>query len=168
MTQSSSKEIIQYNPQSWKVLYACLRRNLQRGSQRSPTVSASWPRMVDMLHLMIHSTPIITCPPGLEDDVENQGVVNRRNPRHPAEVEDQVDQNNGKAGRLLGDYVRPNYNGIQSSVRWPPIAANNLEIKHSVLQAILNNCVFRGKQNEDSLKIQKVTNWIWWNHEHFP
>jgi len=38
---------------------------------------------------------------------------------------------------------------MQSSVRYPPVAANNFEIKHSVLQAIQNNCVFRGKQNED-------------------
>lgn len=30
-------------------------------------------------------------PPGMEDDVENQGVVNRRNTHPPAEVEDQVD-----------------------------------------------------------------------------
>ncbi|KAG5620074.1 hypothetical protein H5410_005292 [Solanum commersonii] len=34
-------------------------RNLQSESQGSPTVRASWLRMVDMLHLMIHSTPII-------------------------------------------------------------------------------------------------------------
>ncbi|KAK4731293.1 hypothetical protein R3W88_024281 [Solanum pinnatisectum] len=62
---------------------------------------------------------------------------------------DQMDQNDGRAGRLLGDYAKPNYNGMQSNVTCPRVAANNFEIKHSVLQAIKNNCVFRGKQNED-------------------
>ncbi|KAH0729436.1 hypothetical protein KY289_000624 [Solanum tuberosum] len=64
-------------------------------------------------------------------------------------MEDQIYQNNGRAGRLLGDYAKTNYNGMQSSVRCSPVAANNFEIKHSVLQAIQNNCVFKRKQNED-------------------
>ncbi|KAH0730517.1 hypothetical protein KY289_001705 [Solanum tuberosum] len=64
-------------------------------------------------------------------------------------MEDQMDQNNGRAGRLLGDYAKTIYNGMQSSVRYPPVVANNFEIKHNVLRAIQNNCVFRGKQNED-------------------
>ncbi|KAH0746293.1 hypothetical protein KY285_007950 [Solanum tuberosum] len=85
----------------------------------------------------------------IEDDAEHPGVVNRRIHRLLAEVEDQMDQNNGRAGRLLGDYAKPNYNGMQSSVRCPPVAANNFDIKHSVLQAIQNSCVFRGKLNED-------------------
>ncbi|KAH0715269.1 hypothetical protein KY284_008174 [Solanum tuberosum] len=73
---------------------------------------------------------------GIEYDAEHPGVVNRRIHRLPTEVEDQMDQNNGRVGRLLGDYAKPNYNGIQSHVRCPPIAANNFEIKHSVFQAI--------------------------------
>ncbi|KAH0722619.1 hypothetical protein KY290_005269 [Solanum tuberosum] len=66
---------------------------------------------------------------GTDDDVEHPGVVNQRIHRLPAEVEDQMDQNNGSAGRLLGDYDKKNYNGIQTSVRCPPVAANNFEIK---------------------------------------
>ncbi|XP_060183154.1 uncharacterized protein LOC132613120 [Lycium barbarum] len=38
---------------------------------------------------------------------------------------------------------------MQSSVRCPPVTANNFEIKHSVLQAIQNNCVFSGQHNEN-------------------
>ncbi|KAH0781916.1 hypothetical protein KY290_001514, partial [Solanum tuberosum] len=83
------------------------------------------------------------------DDAKHPGVVNRRIHRLPAEMEDQMDQNNGRAGRLLGDYAKTIYNGMQSSVRYPPVVANNFEIKHNVLRAIQNNCVFRGKQNKD-------------------
>ncbi|KAH0715088.1 hypothetical protein KY284_007993 [Solanum tuberosum] len=48
----------------------------------------------------------------IEDDVEHPGVVNRRIHRLLVEVEDQMDQNNGRTGRLLGDYAKPNYNVI--------------------------------------------------------
>ncbi|KAH0693576.1 hypothetical protein KY285_020673 [Solanum tuberosum] len=68
-----------------------------------------------------------------EDDAENPGVVNRIIHCLPVEVEDQMDQNNGRAGRLLGDYAKPNTIGCS------PV----------VLQAIQNNCVFKGKQNKD-------------------
>lgn len=79
----------------------------------------------------------------IEDDVEHPGVVNQRIHRLPAEVEDQMDQNNRRSGRLLGDYAKTNYNGMRSSVRCPPVVTNYFEIKHSVLQVIQNNCVFQ-------------------------
>ncbi|XP_070055238.1 uncharacterized protein [Nicotiana tomentosiformis] len=50
-------------------------------------------------------------------------------------------------GRSLGDYARPVYNQQQSSVSPPPIDANNFVQR--VLQTIQNNCIFRGKPNED-------------------
>ncbi|XP_018622341.1 uncharacterized protein [Nicotiana tomentosiformis] len=53
-----------------------------------------------------------------------------------------------RLGRTLGDYARPVYNQGLSSVRPPPIAANNFGLKQCLLQAIQNNCVFRGKTNE--------------------
>ncbi|KAG5627398.1 hypothetical protein H5410_012616 [Solanum commersonii] len=85
---------------------------------------------------------------GAEDDVENSGVVNRRIHRLLAEVEGQIDQNNGRTGRLVGDYAKPNYNGMQSKYVLL-IAANTSEINQSVLQATQNNCVFRGKQIDE-------------------
>ncbi|XP_070036947.1 uncharacterized protein [Nicotiana tomentosiformis] len=52
-------------------------------------------------------------------------------------------------GRPLGDYARPVYNQGLSSVRPPPVAANNFELKQGLLQTLQNSCVFREKMNED-------------------
>ena len=51
--------------------------------------------------------------------------------------------------RPLDDYARPVYNQGLSSVRPPPIAANNFELKQGLLQTLQNYCVFRGKPSED-------------------
>jgi len=40
-------------------------------------------------------------------------------------------------------------NQVLSSVRPPPVAANNFKLKQGLLQTLQNCCVFRGKQNED-------------------
>ncbi|KAH0650544.1 hypothetical protein KY284_030456 [Solanum tuberosum] len=72
--------------------------------------------------------------PEVKDDVEHQKIDNRRNNRPPTNMEDKMDQNNGRVGRLLGDYAKPiNYNGMESSVRCPLIATKKFEIKHSIL-----------------------------------
>ncbi|XP_070003386.1 uncharacterized protein [Nicotiana sylvestris] len=52
-------------------------------------------------------------------------------------------------GRPLDDYARPVYNQGLSSVRPPPVAANNFKLKQWLLQPLQNCYVFRGKQNED-------------------
>lgn len=44
----------------------------------------------------------------LEDDVENQEIVNYKN-LHPSA---KVDQNNSRVRKLLGDYVRSNFNSV--------------------------------------------------------
>ena len=46
-------------------------------------------------------------------------------------------------------------NQVLSSVRPPPVAANNFKLKQGLLQTLQNCCVFRGKINED-------TKHIWW------
>uniref|UniRef100_M1DDA8 Uncharacterized protein n=1 Tax=Solanum tuberosum TaxID=4113 RepID=M1DDA8_SOLTU len=71
--------------------------------------------------------------PEVKDDVEHQKNDNRRNNFPPTNMEDKMDQNNGQVGRLLGDYAKPNYNGMESSVRCPLIATKKFEIKHSSL-----------------------------------
>ncbi|XP_075091650.1 uncharacterized protein LOC142171845 [Nicotiana tabacum] len=55
-----------------------------------------------------------------------------------------------RPGRALCDYARLVYNKGLSSVRLPPIAANNFKMRQVLLQTIQNNCVFRGKANKDS------------------
>ncbi|XP_070034745.1 uncharacterized protein [Nicotiana tomentosiformis] len=52
-------------------------------------------------------------------------------------------------GRPLGDYTRLVYNQDLSSVRPPPVPANNFKLKQGLLQTLQNSCVFRGKMNED-------------------
>ncbi|XP_070041095.1 uncharacterized protein [Nicotiana tomentosiformis] len=64
-------------------------------------------------------------------------------------VEDEFEDVAPRPGRSLGDYARPVYNQKKSSVRPPPIDANNFELKQGVIQTIQNNCIFRGKPNED-------------------
>ncbi|KAG5620253.1 hypothetical protein H5410_005471 [Solanum commersonii] len=153
MTRSSSKEVIEYNPELEKTLRLLKKELAERVSQQPQgfntmgDINAGNRGLNDPVNLNNPNHGL-----GIEDDAENPGVVNRRIHCLPVEVEDQMDQNNGRTGRLLEDYAKPNYNGMQSSVKCPPVAANNFEIKHSVLQAIQNNCVFRGKQNEDPTK----------------
>ncbi|XP_070057574.1 uncharacterized protein [Nicotiana tomentosiformis] len=53
------------------------------------------------------------------------------------------------AGRQLGDYARPVYNQVLSSVKPPTVAANNFELKQGLLQTLQNSCAFREKMNED-------------------
>ncbi|KAH0709499.1 hypothetical protein KY284_010926 [Solanum tuberosum] len=150
MIRSSSKEVIEYNPELEKTLCLLKKELAERVSQQPQGFNTMGDINAGNRGLNDPVNPDnLNHGLGFEDDAENPGVVNRRIHRLPVEVEDQMDQNNGRAGRLLGDYAKPNYNGMQSSVRCPLVAANNFEIKHSVLQAIQNNCVFRGKQKED-------------------
>ncbi|KAH0652721.1 hypothetical protein KY289_030399 [Solanum tuberosum] len=150
MTRSSSKEVIEYNPELEKTLRLLKKELAERVSQQPQGFNTVGDINAGNRGLNDPVNPdTLNRGLGIENEAENPGVVNRRIHRLPVEVEDQMDQNNGRAGRLLGDYAKINYNGMQSSVRCPPVAANNFEIKHSVLQAIQNNCVFRGKQNED-------------------
>ncbi|KAH0706339.1 hypothetical protein KY285_010841 [Solanum tuberosum] len=146
MIRSSSKEVIEYNPELEKTLRLLKKELAERVSQQPQGFNTVGDINVGNRGLNDPVNPDnLNHRLGFEDDAENPGVVNRRIHRLPVEVEDQIDQNNGRAG----DYAKPNYNGMQSSVRCPLVVANNFKIKHSVLQAIQNNCVFRGKQKGD-------------------
>ncbi|KAH0776573.1 hypothetical protein KY290_007984 [Solanum tuberosum] len=116
MTRSSSKEVIKYNPELEKTLRFLKKELAERFSGNSHRlntmgdINAGNRGLNDSLNLdNLNRTHEI------EDDAEHPGVVNRRIHRLLAEVEDQMDQNNGRAGRLLGDYAKPNYNGMQSN-----------------------------------------------------
>ncbi|XP_075112114.1 uncharacterized protein LOC142182092 [Nicotiana tabacum] len=53
------------------------------------------------------------------------------------------------ANRILRDYARPNRFNCESSVRKPPVAANNFEIRTDLIQTIQQSCIFTGDSSED-------------------
>lgn len=82
-----------------------------------------------------------------EETIDGDG--NRGLNQNQRLIEDQFDNTGPRPGRSLGDYAGSVYNQGLSSVRPSPIAAKNFEIKQGLLQIIQNNCIFRGKLNED-------------------
>ena len=58
-----------------------------------------------------------------------------------------VENNNEE--RALRDYVVPSINGSNSSIRRPPIAANNFEIKPTIIQMIQTSVQFGGLATDD-------------------
>nr|XP_016505764.1 PREDICTED: uncharacterized protein LOC107823586 [Nicotiana tabacum] len=84
----------------------------------------------------------------IADETVNDDGGRRFNLNRPL-IEDQFENAVPRPRRSLGDYTRPVYNQGLSSVRPPPITANNFELKQGLLQTMQNNCIFRGKVNED-------------------
>ena len=86
--------------------------------------------------------PTVEIQPNMEDQgdnlVNNQPRVNEVN----AEV-------NAQGDRPLYEYIRPRPNDTQSSIRRPPIQANNFEIKPAFIQMIQNTAQFSGLANEN-------------------
>ena len=56
---------------------------------------------------------------------------------------------NVNEGRALRDYAVPSINGSNSSIRRPPIAANNFEIKPAIIQMIQTSVQFGGLSTDD-------------------
>ncbi|XP_019240668.1 PREDICTED: uncharacterized protein LOC109220665 [Nicotiana attenuata] len=68
----------------------------------------------------------------------------------PVHVEEQFDEVAPRpANRILRDYARPDRFNCESSVRKPPVAANNFEIRTSLIQTIQQSCIFTGDTSED-------------------
>ena len=53
------------------------------------------------------------------------------------------------APRSLRDYARPSLDGAGSSIRRPPVQANNFEIKPAIIQMIQNTVQFGSLAHED-------------------
>ncbi|XP_070020570.1 uncharacterized protein [Nicotiana sylvestris] len=79
--------------------------------------------------------------------MENEELNNNQLPPH--QVEEKLDEVAPRCDRILRDYARPdNFEG-ESSVRRPPIAANNFEIRTGLIQTIQQSCQFTGDVSED-------------------
>ncbi|XP_075076791.1 uncharacterized protein LOC142163406 [Nicotiana tabacum] len=122
MTRSSIKELVNYDPEIERSLR--LRRKGQELSSQS-----------------------IAC-----EGMENQKVENI-NPREvppPVQIEDQFDEVAPRpANRILRDYARPDRFNCESSIRKPPVASNNFEIRTGLIQTIQQSCIFTGDASED-------------------
>ncbi|XP_070021393.1 uncharacterized protein [Nicotiana sylvestris] len=96
--------------------------------------------------------------------MENREVEDIQLPVH---MEDQFDEVAPRpANRILRDYARPDCFNCESSVRKPPVEANNFEIKTGLIQTIQQSCIFNGDANEnphshliDFLELVETTNY---------
>ena len=86
--------------------------------------------------------PNIEIQPNMEDQGENALNNQPRVNEHNVEVNAQGDQ-------PLYEFIRPHLNDTQSSLRRPPIQANNFEIKPAFIQMIQNSLQFSGLANEN-------------------
>ncbi|XP_009804617.1 uncharacterized protein [Nicotiana sylvestris] len=78
--------------------------------------------------------------------MENE-ELNNQLPPHQAE--EQFDEVAPRHDRILHDYARLDHFEGESSVRRPPIAANNFEICTGLIQTIQQSCQFTGDASED-------------------
>ena len=87
-------------------------------------------------------------------DLDTNKTLRKLNKKHKQQVIQEVpamgDENhvdNGVPNRVLKDYYVPNV-GV-SSIRRPPIQANNFEIKPTIIQMIQSSIQFGGLANDD-------------------
>ncbi|XP_019248407.1 PREDICTED: uncharacterized protein LOC109227661 [Nicotiana attenuata] len=78
--------------------------------------------------------------------MENEELNNQLPPH---QVVEQFDEVAPRRDRILRDYARPDHFEGESSVRRPPIAANNFEIRTGLIQTIQQSCQFTGDASED-------------------
>ncbi|XP_070028565.1 uncharacterized protein [Nicotiana sylvestris] len=86
------------------------------------------------------------------EGMENQEVenINPREVSPPVQIEDQFDEVTQRpANRILRDYARPDRFNWESSVRKPPVVANNFEIRTGLIQTIQQSFIFTGDASED-------------------
>ncbi|XP_070044867.1 uncharacterized protein [Nicotiana tomentosiformis] len=79
--------------------------------------------------------------------MENEELNNNQLPPH--HVEQQFDEVAPRRDRILRDYARSDHFEGESSVRRPPITANNFEIRIGLIQTIQQSCQFTGDASED-------------------
>ncbi|CAL1382146.1 unnamed protein product [Linum trigynum] len=77
-----------------------------------------------------------------EEESEAEMAANQ--PAQGAAVEEQR--------RTMGYYMDPRPTNIQLAIRHPPVAANNFEIKHTLVTMIQNSALFHGLSNESLME----------------
>ncbi|XP_070019929.1 uncharacterized protein [Nicotiana sylvestris] len=86
------------------------------------------------------------------EGMENQEVENINPPEvpPPVQIEDQFDEvAPSPTNKILRDYARPDRFNCESSVRKPPVAANNFEIRTGLIQTIQQSFIFTRDASED-------------------
>ncbi|XP_075078238.1 uncharacterized protein LOC142164299 [Nicotiana tabacum] len=137
MTRSSTKELISYDPEIERFI------RLHRKEQTSSSQGASCEEMKN------HEV----------EDINPLGIP------PPVHVEEQFDEVASRlAKRILKDYARPDRFNYESSVRKPPVAANNVEIRTDLIQTIQQSCIFTGDTRDAktwlrSLPQGSITTW---------
>uniref|UniRef100_A0A1S3X510 Retrotransposon gag domain-containing protein n=1 Tax=Nicotiana tabacum TaxID=4097 RepID=A0A1S3X510_TOBAC len=122
MTRFSIKELVNFDPETERFIR--LRKKGQSLSSQS-----------------------IACASMENQEVEN---INPREVPPPVQIEDQFDEVAPRpANRILRNYARPDRFNCESSVRKPPVVANNFEIKTRLIQTIQQSCIFTGDASED-------------------
>ncbi|XP_019240773.1 PREDICTED: uncharacterized protein LOC109220761 [Nicotiana attenuata] len=81
------------------------------------------------------------------EEMENEKLNNNQLPPH--QVEEYFDEVAPRRDRILRDYTRPDHFEGESSVRRPPIVANNFEIRTGLIETIQQSCQFTGDVSED-------------------
>ncbi|XP_019241844.1 PREDICTED: uncharacterized protein LOC109221866 [Nicotiana attenuata] len=122
MTRSSIKELANYHPEIERFI------RLRRKEQTSSSQGAS-------------------CKETENQEAEDNNPLGIPPPVH---IEEQFDEVAPRpANRILRDYARPDRFNCESSVRKPPVAANNFEIRTGLIQTIQQSCIFTGDTSED-------------------
>ncbi|XP_075102480.1 uncharacterized protein LOC142177482 [Nicotiana tabacum] len=122
MTRSSTKELANYDPGIERYLRS------RRKEQTSSSQGAACKKMKNRQAEDINPLEILP----------------------PVHVEEQFDEVAPRpANRILRDYVRLDRFNYESSVRKPPMAVNNFEIRTGLIQTIKQSCIFTGDTSED-------------------
>ncbi|XP_019266860.1 PREDICTED: uncharacterized protein LOC109244256 [Nicotiana attenuata] len=121
MTRSSAKELANYDPEIEKILRLC-----RKGQISSQNIACN-----RIEHQLEDDNNPLQIPP----------------PAHVEELFDEVAPR--PTNRILRDYARPDRFNCESSVRKPPVAANNFEIRTGLIQTIQQSCIFTGDLSED-------------------
>ena len=82
-----------------------------------------------------------------DSEIERTFLKRLRERRKKINMAETVENANGE--RALRDYAVPSIIGSNSSIRRPPIAANNFEIKPAIIQMIQTSVQFGGLATDD-------------------
>src|SRR5262249_27826814 len=98
--------------------------------------------LVDFLWCMTRSSGSIL----VEPDPEIERTLHQRRVEHQQIPSEESTTEMEEAQRTMMDYAKPSFDGTNSSITRPVVAANTFEIKPTVIQMIQNTVQFGGLQ----------------------